>query len=497
MLRVANLRFAHGREDVLKDVSFHVKEGELVFLLGANGAGKSTLFECILNMRAGYTGDVYLDGKNTKEMTLEECVKTVAYIPQNHRYSYDAPAIDIVMMGVQCSLFPCEKGSRQEYDTAMQALGQLGITELAGKAFSQLSSGEQQMVLIARALAQDVRILVMDEPTSNLDFGSQVRLMEKAVQLARGGYSILLSCNSPQQTLLYADRVLALHRGIIVASGRPDDVLNDALLQQLYQVSADFVRTECGTLVRPVKNKRYRWSDDRIRFMEDAGRHTELYRLAAQKLAELTPQGGSVCDAGCGLGFSSIELARWFEQVTAVDISAQALEILAKNARVENIRIIEGDVFRRCPKERYQAMLFCCFGRADEIVEAARRQCDGTVLVIQKIARSHRFSTQKVARESFSFSQLELGMQRRNIPYRVWRESVEFGQPLRSIDDGIRFMKLYNRADPDEVTEEYVKARVVEQEDVEFPYYLPMRNEMGFLAFDAADIPEEENEMVQ
>lgn len=134
----------------------------------------------------------------------------------------------------------------------MQALEQVGVGAIAEKSFAHLSGGEQQLVLIARAIAQQTRILVMDEPTSNLDFGNQLRILQRVKELTNGGYTVLMSSHNPQHALQFADEVLALHGGTVAAAGTPADVLDAPLMKLLYGVDVRFVDAgDGGRLIAP------------------------------------------------------------------------------------------------------------------------------------------------------------------------------------------------------------------------------------------------------
>jgi len=251
MLTVQNLSCQYGPRPVLRDVSFTMGEGELVFLLGANGAGKSTLFRCILGLLPQYKGDLRVQGHVTRSLSARTLARLISYVSQNHHPTFSYSVLDMVLMGTNHALPPFASPGKHEYALARQALAQIGIVELENRDFQTLSGGEQQLVLTARALAQQGRILLMDEPTASLDYGNQIRVLEQTRALARQGYTILLSCHNPQQALLYADRVIALHDGVIIADGKPDQVVTPQLLHTLYQVDVSFTSTQNGVLLSP------------------------------------------------------------------------------------------------------------------------------------------------------------------------------------------------------------------------------------------------------
>jgi len=243
----------------------------------------------------------------------------------------------------------------------------------------------------------------------------------------------------------------------------------------------------------PSSNKKcmYQWTPDMVRFMEDAGSRTDFYRLAAEELAKLVPTDTLVCDAGCGLGFSSLELARRFHRVQAVDISENALAVLRKNNCYDHLEILHEDIFSMNPPEKYGAMLFCCFGRAEEILAVARAQCSGTVLVIQRDSQYHRLTPGKLRNHRANFLRLEEAFTRMHIPFQSKRMTVHIDQPLRSIEDGILYFQTYDKSDDlSHITPQYVAERVFVQEDPQFPYCYPLETTMGFLTFQTEDIPD-------
>ena len=246
MLEVEHLCFSYGKREVLRGVDLRAEPGELVFVLGANGAGKTTLFRCILGLLPGYQGCVRVDGCDVSSLAPRALAKKIAYIPQTSHMIFPYTALELVLMGTNHRLGLFSAPGRRERAIAMEALEELGIADYAHRSFAELSGGEQQLVLAARALAQQARLLLMDEPTSALDFGNQVRVLERVSALTLRGYTVLLSCHNPQHAMLYAQRVVALHDGLVAADGPPDQALDEALMRKLYGVPARFVRTGHG-----------------------------------------------------------------------------------------------------------------------------------------------------------------------------------------------------------------------------------------------------------
>ena len=250
-IAVQKLSFSYGAHRVLSDVTFTASEGALLAVLGPNGVGKSTMFRCMLGLMNDYTGTVAVNGTAIRTLSARQMARRIAYIPQSYYPTFHYSVLDMVLMGTAHQLSPFALPGSEQTDIARQALAQVGVEHLAARSFHRLSGGEQQLTMIARALAQQAGILVMDEPTSNLDFGNQLRVLSCIQRLAADGYTVLLSSHNPQHALTYADRILALIDGKGAADGSPRDVLTEALLMQLYGVQTSIVDTADGRVIVP------------------------------------------------------------------------------------------------------------------------------------------------------------------------------------------------------------------------------------------------------
>ena len=237
-------------DDTILD--FTAGEGQLIAVLGPNGAGKSTLFRCLLGLYRCYRGSITIAGREGKSLSPREMAALVAYIPQTHTPTFHYTVLEMVLMGTTHQVRGLQSPGERELGIAREALAQVGIAGMERRSYGQLSGGEQQLVLIARALAQQTRLLIMDEPTSSLDYGNQLRVMQRVRALARQGYTILLSSHNPQQALLFSDRILALHDGVICADGTPEKVITPELLETLYSIKTRLAEAEEGRLIVPL-----------------------------------------------------------------------------------------------------------------------------------------------------------------------------------------------------------------------------------------------------
>ena len=250
-ISVEQLHFSYGSHTVLSQVSFSAEKGQVLAILGPNGVGKTTLFRCILGLLPHYSGTICLDGSDARQFTARQLAHHIAYIPQSHTQTFSYSALEMVLMGTTLGLSPFSAPGVQELTRAEEALAHLGIAHLAGQSFLHLSGGEQQLVLIARALAQQARTLLMDEPTASLDYGNQALVLSGVRTLADEGYTVLLSTHNPQHALWYADRAAAILDGQVAASGVPACILTPELIRRIYGVTVHFQPSESGPLIVP------------------------------------------------------------------------------------------------------------------------------------------------------------------------------------------------------------------------------------------------------
>lgn len=238
-IQIENLSFSYGRHQVLHDINVTIPDGTLVNVLGPNGVGKSTLFRCILGLNSGYEGTIRVNGKDIRSLNVKERAREISYIPQSHAPVYDYEVLDVVLMSTGTDLGMMRMPGKRHVERAYEALERIGIEKLAHRTYTQISGGEQQLVLIARAIAQDARTIIMDEPTSALDYGNTVRVLSCVRQLAREGMSVVQSTHQPDHAFLYSDRTLVINRGRVAAYGTPKEVITKDLVSELYGVDVE------------------------------------------------------------------------------------------------------------------------------------------------------------------------------------------------------------------------------------------------------------------
>lgn len=236
ILSLQNLTFSYQNHRVLHNVSFSIKEGEFFCILGPNGVGKSTLFRCILGINTAYKGEIQIENKTLRVYTAKELAQYISYIPQYTTPIFSYTVFQVVLMGTTAKLSMFGNPQKKQEEKALFALRQLGIEMLKNKRIDEISGGERQLVLIARAIAQDAKLIIMDEPTANLDYGNQVRVLEILQYLTKKGYSILMSTHNPEHAFLYGTYVVMLKNGEIVSKGTPQEALTEQVLSDTYGV---------------------------------------------------------------------------------------------------------------------------------------------------------------------------------------------------------------------------------------------------------------------
>lgn len=253
VLEIEDLVCGYRGRAVTSAASFVVRPGEWLFLLGPNGTGKTTLFKTILRLLPPLAGRIRLDGENVAEWSARRFAARVGYVPQAQVTPFPFRVHDVVAMGRAAHLGPFATPGARDRTIAEQALRDLGILPLRDAAYTTLSGGERQLVLIARALAQQPVVLVMDEPTANLDFGNQIRLLAHVRRLvARGGIAVLMTSHDPNQALLYADRAAAVGRDGSLLVGKPTEIVTESYLHAVCGVDVRIAEVVCpdGRLAR-------------------------------------------------------------------------------------------------------------------------------------------------------------------------------------------------------------------------------------------------------
>jgi len=246
ILAARDIRFAYRGRPVLAGASLALAPGELVCLLGCNGAGKSTLLRIMLGLQRPGQGTVALDGRPLAQRSRRQLARLIAYVPQMHVAPFPYTVLQVALMGRLPATGILKAPGADDLACVHRLLEHMGIAHLAGRAYTEVSGGERQLALIVRALAQEARLLVMDEPLAGLDYGNQLRLLERLQRLVAEGYGVLMTTHDPNQPLSGCQRVALLSDGRIAADGPPGEVLTAAAIERLYGVRVALMRDAGG-----------------------------------------------------------------------------------------------------------------------------------------------------------------------------------------------------------------------------------------------------------
>lgn len=237
-LSVNDLHFRYDSLEILKGISLNVADGKVVSILGPNGSGKSTLIKCIDRILEPQKGKVLVDRLDVSKMGRMDIAKTIAYVPQNSIRSFPNSVFDVVLMGRRPYLGWHEEAS--DKDEVWDVLNLLGMENLALSTFSELSGGQQQKVLIARALVQQTGLILLDEPTSNLDIWHQIDVMEVIRSLVKKKrLTAVIAIHDLNMASKYSDVIVMMKKGKIVAAGEPEAVINAENLESVYGIKAN------------------------------------------------------------------------------------------------------------------------------------------------------------------------------------------------------------------------------------------------------------------
>ena len=252
MIEVNNLNFYYGKHHILKNISFSGKTGELWGLMGPNGGGKSTFFKCLLKFLRIDSGNIQINKLDTKNLTTAKMAKLISYVPQEHKPPFSFTVKEIVLMGRSPHMGGIFGLKNEDYEEADKALELLNIQDLQYRAITSLSGGQRQLVLIARAIAQNSPIMILDEPTSALDFDNQIKIWKILKKLAYSGKTIITCSHDPNHILWFADHTLILNHGEVIAHGATENILNPEILKSIYDSDYTLVNINNRQTIQPI-----------------------------------------------------------------------------------------------------------------------------------------------------------------------------------------------------------------------------------------------------
>jgi iron complex transport system ATP-binding protein len=245
-LSARGLAYGYPARTIGRDIALDLAAGEVLALLGPNGHGKTTLLKTLLGLLPAQGGTLTLDGRPLASLSLGERARLIGYVPQAHAGTFAFSVFEVVLMGRSAHGGVFGKPSLRDREVAKAMIARLGIAALAQRSYTQISGGERQLVLIARALAQEPRFVILDEPTASLDFGNQGKVMAEIGRLAVEGLGVLFTTHDPNQALRHADRAMLLRDGEAIATGETRALLTPERLRALYGVEIETIRDADG-----------------------------------------------------------------------------------------------------------------------------------------------------------------------------------------------------------------------------------------------------------
>lgn len=235
-LELEHINFSYEEVRFIIDFSLALKVKEFFSIIGPNGSGKTTILKLMAGLKKPETGNILIFGQDIKKMSRIDLAKIIGFVPQENFFAFEFKVLDVVLWGRHPYLNRLEKAKKEDYDKAFQALEMADVLELKNKSINRISAGERQRVVLARALAQEPKILLLDEPTSHLDITHQVAFIRILKKLNSEGMTIVFSSHDLNLAGLISSRMLLLDKGKSVALDRPELVLKPELIEKVYKI---------------------------------------------------------------------------------------------------------------------------------------------------------------------------------------------------------------------------------------------------------------------
>jgi len=255
MLDVKGVYFKHKDQtlDVLKGISFNAEKGGLTTILGPNGSGKTTLFKCISGLWKYYKGEIQVNGIIIDKLSFKKRARLFSVVPQEHEPPFPYSVFDVVLMGRASYIGVFSSPSKKDYEKAETALKTVGIEHLKNIPYTKISGGERQLTLIARAIAQEAPVMLLDEPTSHLDFRNQINILKKIKEIANmRGITVVMTLHDPNLAGLFSDKVVVINSGSKVAEGLPKDIITEELIKRVYDIEIKKADIDGKSIIYPV-----------------------------------------------------------------------------------------------------------------------------------------------------------------------------------------------------------------------------------------------------
>lgn len=241
---IKNLCCGYAQREVIHNFNASLEDGEIFCLLGCNGVGKTTIFKTILGFLKPLGGEILAQNQNVLKFNDNQRARLISYVPQAHTPPFAFSVFDVVMMSANARLGLFERPSKDDEIIAQNALETLKMGDFKERIYTDLSGGKRQMVLIARALAQQSKIILLDEPTANLDFGNQIKVLKQVVDLANRGYIVIMTSHQPEQAFYTNAKVAMLGQDKQYIYGEAKEVITNENLRTIYNADIRVVKNE-------------------------------------------------------------------------------------------------------------------------------------------------------------------------------------------------------------------------------------------------------------
>lgn len=474
-IKIANLSFKYNQLSVLEDISFIANKGDFIALLGPNGSGKSTLLKCILGYLDTYTGNILIDDIDIKKLTNSKLYSIIAYVPQQTNIIFDYSVEEIILMGMTNQISTFGHPKNEDVEKVKNIAKKLDILNIIDRNYNELSGGEKQLTLIARALAQNAKVLLLDEPVSSLDYGHQYKVLNIVSKLSENGYTVIMSTHDPNQAFLYTNKAIAIKNGKLLGFGKTEDVLTSDVLSYMYEIpvskrNIEFDKGRYTTICvvngfkRPTMSL---WHDDMIKYMVSASKYTKYHNNLMLILKKYIDNSDTIIDVGSGIGLLSFELADISKEVTSIDINENAIRYIIEYNDKNNLKAINSDVYDYVPDEKFDIAVFNYFGKFEDILSLSRKLCRKRIIVISRNSDKSGFSLSDKTKRDHNLSFFSY-LDKNNIKYIKNPYEIEFGQPFYSKEDAYNFFEIYNN---ESVDEKEIDSKLVKIDNDEYKYY--------------------------
>lgn len=237
LLQVENLSFSYNKErQIFRDTSFALDRGNIMSILGPNGAGKSTLLNCIANILSPDSGSISFDGKDLQSLKYNQVANYIGYVPQIHYAVYGFLVRDYISMGRAPKIGIFSQPSKEDFLLVEEAMDKMEISHLAYKPYTEISGGERQKACIAKVLVQKPEIIILDEPTAHLDYGSQYKTVNMIKSLSSEGFAVIMTTHQPEDALIMGDYTGVLKRDGSFTFGNSKEIISEELLSDIYKI---------------------------------------------------------------------------------------------------------------------------------------------------------------------------------------------------------------------------------------------------------------------